>query len=74
MVTFPMPEPVTHIEAVPDTPFQRRMARGHMLRHGHAMEATHVSADGQLWHSVKRCCGETIPAAVETWAETIPSK
>jgi len=69
-----MPEPVNHIEEPLDNSFQRRMARGHMLRHGHDLDAMQVSADGTLWHRVNLCCGEAIPAAVKTWAEEIPTK
>jgi hypothetical protein len=44
-----------------DNPFQRRMADGHQLRKGHALEAVLVSTDGEVWTMIRKCCGETVP-------------
>ena len=37
------------------------------MRLGHEENAVHVSADGILWHKVRLCCGDTIPATVDTF-------
>jgi hypothetical protein len=71
----PKPESaVAHIVTPQDTPFQRRMARGHHIRQGHPLDAMQVSADGVLWHTVRLCCGQAIPATVATWDEHVPVK
>lgn len=57
-----------------NTAFQQRMARGHRIRTGHNLDALQVSEDGVLWHTVKRCCGETVPKTVETWEQHVPDK
>jgi hypothetical protein len=62
------------VEPLKDTPFQARMARGHKMRLGHELKAVQVSSDGILWHTIKLCCGETIPESVETWADHTPEK
>lgn len=48
------------------TPFNRRMSAGHEMRLGHEMDAVLVSDDGELWRSVRLCCGETVPETVPT--------
>jgi hypothetical protein len=66
--------PVTvQVAPIPDTPFQRRLAAGHGMRLGHPLQAVHVTSDGMLWHTVRRCCGEAIPAAVGTWEDVTPA-
>lgn len=62
-----------HVSTIPDTPFSRRMAAGHAMRLGHTENAVHVSADGMLWHKVRLCCGDTIPATVPTWDDVTPA-
>ena len=49
-----------HIEVFADTSFRGRMAAGHKLRTGHSLDAVNVSDDGQIWHIVRLCCGETV--------------
>jgi hypothetical protein len=61
-----------HQGPIPDTPFQRRMARGHYNLRGHKLNAVHVSDDGILWHTVRLCCGDTVPDTVQTWADHHP--
>jgi hypothetical protein len=56
-------------EAPADTPFNRRLAEGHLNRTGHKMNLVQVSDDGILWTNVRLCCGETIPETVDTWQE-----
>ena len=34
------------------------MARGHLKRTGHVLDAHLVSEDGELWQVVRDCCGE----------------
>jgi hypothetical protein len=46
-----------------DSQFNRHMRRGHEIRTGHALDAVLVSTDGELWHQVNKCCGESIPTA-----------
>jgi hypothetical protein len=58
---------VAEVSEIPDTAMNRRMARGHELRHGHIQDAKHVTSDGKLWHRVNLCCGDPIPDAVPTW-------
>lgn len=48
-------------EALADTPFNRKLAEGHMNRTGHALDAVNVSNDGEWWQIVRFCCGETVP-------------
>ena len=55
------------IETPTDTPFNRRLAEGHMHRTGHKLESVQVSDDGTLWHTVRTCCGEEIPETVAVW-------
>jgi hypothetical protein len=62
------------VERLADTPFNARLARGHVMRTGHTLNARQVSEDGILWHTVKLCCGEEIPATVSTWGELTPEK
>jgi hypothetical protein len=57
------------IEAPADTPFNRRLAEGHLHRTGHALDAVQVSDDGVLWYTVRLCCGETVPDTVDTWTD-----
>jgi hypothetical protein len=57
------------IETPADTPFNRRMAEGHKNRTGHKLDAVQVSDDGVLWHTVRLCCGETVPETVDTWTD-----
>lgn len=64
--------PVIAVEPLPDTAFNRRMAQGHKARLGHKLIAEHVSADRILWHTVRLCCGDTVPARVSTWAAVVP--
>lgn len=54
------------------SPFHARLARGHEIRKGHALHAVEVSQDGILWHTVRLCCGETIPDTVSTWNDATP--
>lgn len=63
---------MAHVEALPDTPVNRQMLRGHELRKGHTPDMRHVSADGVLWHRVALCCGETVPERVDTWESATP--
>lgn len=65
--------PVQYVEPLPDTAMQRRMAAGHAMRLGHAENAVHVSADGVLWHKLRLCCGDTMPATVPTWEGVTPT-
>lgn len=48
------------------TPFNQRMAAGHKARFGHEVDVLLVSDDGELWRSVRLCCGETVPETVPT--------
>ena len=57
-----------------DTEMHRRMAIGHQRRTGHKLDSVLVSSDGTLWHTVRKCCGETLPDTAPTWDETIPDK
>jgi hypothetical protein len=61
------------IQHIANTPFNARLARGHEMRLGHALEAVEVSSDGILWHKVYKCCGETIPATVKTLEDITPT-
>lgn len=61
------------IEKLPDTPMNKRMATGHLIRLGHQLNAVHVSQDGMLWHRVYLCCGESIPETVKTWNDITPT-
>jgi len=65
--------PALQVSPIPDTPMRRRMAAGHEMRHGHTLDAVHVTSDGMLWHTVRLCCGEAIPAAVAGWDELTPA-
>jgi hypothetical protein len=56
------------------SPFNQRLARGHRMRLGHELKAVQVSEDGILWHTVRLCCGETIPDTVDAWEDHIPDK
>lgn len=62
------------VEPVANNSFNARMAEGHKRRLGHDLKAVQVSADGILWHTVRLCCGETVPETVPTWSEVIPDK
>lgn len=62
-----------HIEPVRNTPMNAQMAVGHLMRLGHVLDAVEVSEDGILWHRVYKCCGETIPATVQTWDNLTPA-
>ena len=61
-----------YVETPVYTLFNARMARGHEMRLGHELKAVQVSDDGILWHTVRLCCGETIPDTVETWEDQTP--
>ena len=51
------------------TPLHAPMAKGHLRRKGHELDAVQVSDDGgELWRIVRLCCGETIPGAPEGWS------
>jgi hypothetical protein len=65
--------PALQIQPLHDTPLQRRIAAGHLQRTGHPLDAVSVSGDGVLWHTVRRCCGESVPPEVATWQDMTPA-
>jgi hypothetical protein len=41
---------------LPDTPFYRAMAAGHLTRTGHTLDAVLVTDDDVIWRVQRACC------------------
>ncbi|QXN73392.1 hypothetical protein SEA_BONUM_87 [Gordonia phage Bonum] len=60
-VEIPTREISPHLREIPtDEQFYRAMSAGHRERTGHALTGHLASADGETWHIVRTCCGETV--------------
>jgi hypothetical protein len=53
---------LTASEPLPDTPFYRRMAAGHLARTGHKLAAVLAPAGDSTWKVQRSCCGSQPPA------------